>query len=419
MKNNRNKKMNSHVGSGFSKFGKKGFFRKNVFIPFILFASFFIFSRFENPPAVTNDLEIIDLKDAFQNMQQLQFDDLFEEIRYVELETGKDCLIDNGFRFFANDSFILLNGNRQIFLFDKESGSFVRKIGTIDKSPQGYKVTLGGLPFDEKNGIIYADNWTQSWCGYNLHGEKIYNIKYPTSYIGSFGLLNDTSFAGFLLNILGNEKRKIVTFETSGKIIQTFPNPLSYIKKSPTISVSKNEGLFYLYNNKLFFKETFNDTLFHVQEKLLSPRYVFKMGKYSFPYEKRDELEDYKKDKDGNLVLPIFNYFVISNLCESERFLFFEFSYNQETYWGYYNKKRKVTKIIDNRALNFTNETGMPFKLLRAYINSNNEIVTSVEAYKLVEWIRNYPEIAKKIPPSLKQIEDTDNPVVVIAKLKE
>ncbi|MCG6189348.1 6-bladed beta-propeller [Maribellus maritimus] len=410
---------NSNLSSGISFIGNTISLKIVLFISVILISYLSLSLRATTASKKADNVEIIDLKMAFQNMQRLQFDELFRGVKYVMLETGKSCMIDNGFRFFADDSVILLNGNRQIFLFDKSSGKFIKKIGNIDKSPKGYKVTLGGLPFDEKNKIIYAENWNKSWCGYNFQGEKVCNIKFPTSFIGSFGILNDSTFAGFLLNILGNEKRKIVTFRTSGNIVQTFPNPFSFVKKSPSISVSKTEGLFCRYNNNLFFKEAFNDTLFYVEEKSLTPRYVFQMGKYSFPYEKKDELEDYKQDKNGNLILPIFDYFVISNLCESERFLFFEFLYNQEKYWGYYNKKTKVTKIVENKALNITRQEGVPFQLLKAYINSDNEIITYIEAYKLVEWMTNNPEKAKNVPAVLKAVKETDNPVVMIAKLKE
>ena len=55
-------------------------------------------------------------------------------------------------------------------------------------------------------------------------------------------------------------------------------------------------------------------------------------------------------------------------------------------------------------------------------INNSGELVGFQEAYIVKKWFDENPDKAAKLPPNLqklKNIKETDNPIVMIAKLKE
>jgi hypothetical protein len=183
------------------------------------------------------------------------------------------------------------------------------------------------------------------------------------------------------------------------------------------------EGIFYRTNNILCFKEIYNDTLYQVKNDSLLPRFVFEMGKYSPPPEKRSELEEIiTRDELGNVTWLLDNYVETKYLCESERYILFEFKYQTSEYWGFYDKKKDKTHIRRNEDNIVMNGIEMPFRLTRAFINQKNqELITFIDAYELVLWIESNPEKVKALPPEIQQqikdVKKSDNPVVITAKL--
>jgi hypothetical protein len=157
----------------------------------------------------------------------------------------------------------------------------------------------------------------------------------------------------------------------------------------------------------------------------LIPRYVFKMGKYSPPPEKRSELERIiTRNELGNVTRQLDNYIESKVICESVRYLFFEFRYQMKDYWGFYDKKTEETYIKKSEDNIIMNGIEIPYRLTRAFINQKNqELVTFIDAYQLIAWMKSNPEKLKALPQEvqkqIKEVKESDNPVVIIAKLKE
>ena len=214
--------------------------------------------------------------------------------------------------------------------FDKESGKFIKEIGQYARGPSGYRATNTNSTYIEKHRIILAMDWDGSYCGFNLLGEKSINFKKPgTGSTLLCGFLNDSTLAGYIPNHSGKEENKIVLFNKGGKITKIFPNHLSFDKQTERITVIGNEGLFYNYKDHLFLKEVFNDTLFEVEENFLTTRFVFEMGEYSPPYNRREELLNYPGYQFGSVDRGLDDYFRMTNIVESLRFILFEFDYQK------------------------------------------------------------------------------------------
>ncbi len=118
----------------------------------------------------------------------------------------------------------------------------------------------------------------------------------------------------------------------------------------------------------------------------LTPRSVFKTGKYCPPYSKADQLFKVEFNDMGEPKYLMEKYIYIYKLCESDRFLFFEIYYQKNQYWGYYNKISKKTEILKGPITEILfNNIILPFKFQNANIY-DNELVVYIEPYEFLEW---------------------------------
>ena len=106
------------------------------------------------------------------------------------------------------------------------------------------------------------------------------------------------------------------------------------------------------YGDGIFLKERFNDTIYTASKGVLAPRYVFGLGDWHCPYDKR-------LDVDGS-----FGRISIDYVLEGRRCLYFVFQTNyynmrdKETFFGIYDKETGSVKISDSDEI--VSEDGRP-----------------------------------------------------------
>ncbi len=360
---------------------------------------------------------------AIKNIANINQPDLFSKINYIRLQTDSNSIVSGHPRFCCDNNFIICSSFKRILLFNKKTGAFYKEIGEYDKSPNGYWYTLFGLFFNEEKTIIYAGDWNYAICGYYYDNKKIVPFQQPnTPGFYSFGYINDSIYTGFLGN---DRKDKIIVFNKRGNILNIFTNNIFDNSDSRNFRRNSYEVIFYRANGQLNFKEVYNDTLFKVNPSTLIPRYIFDLGKYSPPAEKREEMEKIiSRDILGNVTMKLDNYIVTGVLCESKRYILFEFRFKRIDYWGFYDKQKGETYVRKEKDNLLMNGIEIPFRLKRAFINQKNqELITFIEAYQVISWMKNNPEKVKLLPKQLqvqlKEVQESDNPVIIIAKLKE
>ena len=235
--------------------------------------------------------------------------------------------------------------------------------------------------------------------------------------ITSIAPLNDTCFVGYVWNINGKQEAKLIIFNDNNHRIKTYPqhHRFDYDIKRDGITVFSWNAKYYQLNDQLHFYEHHTDTIFTVSLDTLQAKYILRQGK-----PEDANLTDFGANKG---VVP---YPVLENLFESERFLFLNTRVikapgESEYYYGFYDKKGNTTKIsikvagIKNDIDNF-----IPFKFHSS--NNTGEIIGSLDAYEVKLWFEENREKAAQLPThlqKLKGIKETDNPVVIIAKLKQ
>lgn len=336
-----------------------------------------------------------------------------DDIEYIQLETNAFCPINKNLRLFLNDTVIIAVAQKQIFLFERNTGKFIREIGHVGNDPQGYSQTIYSQPYSEVKNTITAKGWLpNSFLEYDLSGKFISRKTLITSEeITSISNFNNGTNIGYVWNLDGKNKKKLIVFNPGGKEISSFPQNRSfeYDMNKHGIDVLPWEGWFYSFKNQINFYELFTDTIYAITPERLQPRYILSYGKYQVPYEIRNTTKFYKDHKE---------YYFINSLYESAGYLFFTFICNKNYYSGIYNKKTAVTKVsqeVENDIDNFVS-----FQI--SSINKDEEVIGYQLTHTIKEWIQKHPENEKEFSAKVKNYKGLNifyNPIVMIAKLKK
>jgi|GEM_PF-1195929 hypothetical protein len=362
-------------------------------------------------------------------------EEVFKDIEIVPLETHKKGLLKiNEATYYLTDKYIIgLNFLGPAYLFDRKTGAFIRQVSSEGRGPNEY---LGWLynryGFDEKNNILFANIPIRGgvWKCINIETNKIesfvsrplpednreyYSIQTPW-------FLKDNMYISFCNNDTGKDKIRLIVHDKEGTVLKKYPNYLEY-DAAGNRHATVEPGIFYYYNDQTYFKETlFNDTVFCVNEKEMTPHIVFKLGDKQPSYYHRNNA-DRNKEK----------YFV-TFAYESNSFILFNFSYSTDTmdtpygsrylkngtfHTGYYDKRSKqvfISSLPDLKRSGGYTISGIPINFLPGTINKDNEMIAQIDPAELVV---NKDEIGSKYKDIFKNIREEDNPIVIIAKLKE
>ena len=377
-----------------------------------------------------NELMTIDVADAFENQMEVKLSEFVTGVTYIPLETIKESYISDYPSIKVGDYIIVRNtgSDMPLLLFNKSDGKFIRTIGKVGRGPDEYNFPVKDYYNTGKN-YVYTNGYKHNETKvFDLTGSFLYSFSRPEiaepSVKGGklsilFGTyLDDENYVSFIDNYTGAIKTKLVIFNKDS-IRKIFPNYLKWGDKDLTKNRRPSfNTAFIRWNNNLYFKEIFNDTLFHVTAEELKPRLVFKMGTYGLSYE------------DQQKISPSFGqisseYFLITDIDENSRFIFFCLSYyHNKRYIGFFDKKLKTTTICretpeNNSALIDDMNGFMP--IIPLDFTQENEMISVLSPIEILHWLENNHDKANRLREEMQWLNDlteTSNPVIVIAKCK-
>ena len=362
----------------------------------------------ESGKEVKETLTTIDLTELPTNENLVPLSQFASEITYFPLGTNEDCLVGPSARFYVYDSLIVCCAHHQILTFNAANGEFIRSVGEYDRGPEGFVNSLSSYK-KKGNIIITAIGWQYPYIELSANG-NILNKFDPPNYSSDLAWLSDNLYVIYYKKNSNSDSLRIQIYDSNeNKIVSTF---YDYRKFDDTSKYTMFSAIFYYYGNKLFIKEYFNDTVFHVTPEKLVPTIIFNSGKYSPPF--------YDKDK----IIPA-DYYNIRNIIETNKLIFFQLLFNKKSYYSFFDKRTEQVMVPNNKNFKvngFENDIDgfMPFQ--PTSVSSKNKLVGVLEAYQIKKWFNENPGKAAKLPSHLqkfKNIDENDNPVLMLVKLKE
>ena len=381
----------------------------------------------------SSPLTLINISNALETKQVTYLSQFIDSIVFVPLELSDKSLVSSSPGVEITTDFIIVrNSGRKpphLLVFDRKTGRFIRDIGMMGRGPNEYSYIPEAF-FNQLQETIYAIGNNDNVLVYDLFGNVRHIFKMPDYFqvegiaglegiqfsSGSFNTYLDTNtFVSYVNNYSGHEKKKLILF-SKDTIVKIFPNYLSWERTpSNNINVFSPENIFYRFNNQLFFKEAFNDTLFEVSKDLLTPRFVFSFGKYGIPYALQDE---YLKSGKRNQA------FTLDDFTENQNYLFFTIKFNFQSYLTFYDKRIKYLKVcegIDSYTSALIDDINDFLPVSRIRFNERNEFIAYFDALSIKNWIDSNPERANSLFEKytwLRDFDESGNPVIMIAKCK-
>ena len=366
-----------------------------------------------------------DLKEL-PKISNLKLTDLgFVDIEYIPLETNEQSMIS------GTDDLILRNklviGERD-YLIQRLStilefqtdGRFITRIGTIGRGPNEF-TAAHDVNINETNQDIYLlARWQKKFFVYSENGKLIRTFQIPFS-PSEFHFIEDKILC-YSENHMGDIQNSYTLIDTNGKVIKNFPNKYPF-KNHDAYGISA-ENLFYRFDNKLFKKEVYSDTIYLYDNENFTPHMVIQVGEKLLSPKARTEFDGFYLAK---------NYIIPLNLFEFGDYVYYEFVYkyvipDDVLIFSFVGSKKNNFKAIINTGQGLTNDLDGGLNILPKTIKDGNTIIGWVDALKLKAHVASevfknsipkYPEKKKELEKLAARLKETDNPVLVLVRLKE
>ena len=408
----------------------------------------------------------IPLESHWGDVDTLRASDYFSSVEYIPLETNDSCLVGAAPRFFfCRDTLVVAADQTRQGLAFSRSGKFFHAIGGEGRGPREYRSARSVVMNPYNATLYFLDMLPGKYHRFGMDGGYLSPLTFPSDSgvrVGYLAWLDAESPVGFEPNqSMWGRAPQLTFFDKEGALKHTVsrPIPIDSLMQSPSVNgnqlyitdgnlqiymllpqsgllrhgiagyggvttfnnqvtggsyttFSYEDAFFSYYDQQLFLREDFNDTIFQVTEEGLRPHVAFDFGKYHWPEESRYDAKRYGDSRS-----------YISWFAETDRIIFFEFFTGGDTpmaYRGSYHKENQTVRLGSVKEGFYDDINGfMPLQILaKTYDDS---FVGVLEPLKIRKWFEENPDKAAALPEHLKalrNISEEANPVVVVMRQK-
>ena len=372
-------------------------------------------------------VKTVEVAEAYKDRSRINLSSFAESIEYIQLETNDETLFSYpSVKGVHGDSVILLKSMNRIALFDRKTGGYLRDIGHRGEGPNSFSSPNGGLSFNTNNGNIFAIKYTKIVEFSTRSGQIVSTIEIPdltklgetnngpiSTQVNLNIWLNEGYMAGYIENLSGHEKMKLLLYDLQGNPLKLFMNNREFEKENPRHMRMNNVDLF-SFNGQSYFKESFSDTLYSFNTTKMTPRFYFDTDKYKPEYPKQDLLTD--KERSNTMFVDV--------ITQDYTNLYFNMRYRNQYSVGLFNKQTNDTFISDPESdgLNgLYNDLDHFIPFIPKFRTKEGYLVGTISAEDMSIWFSENRSKANKLPQHLKEfrnIDPEDNPIVMIVRPK-
>ena len=389
----------------------------------------------------------IDVLPAFENLTELKVSQLGKNIRYVPLETTDSSLIGGSCKVcLLEDKIMVTYGARSeshCFLFDRETGKYIREIGHKGEDPRGYSEPKAYV--HPVTGHIYFHRMPNKLIKYNQEGEFLGEVEMPNGLPSGFyplltkeGMLvyegpafnaNHQSQLYWLDEAKGKTGDVVLPMVSNSEeikpegiqsisVLRAGSTTVGLLGCNGAIMISFKDDVKGLYpinypavwemEDGFRLHETFSDTIYQVKGLELEPYHVFNLGERRLAPADRGKKEGYEDKLSITYVLET-NHLIYFQCAKN---LYGDFSF----YNGLYQKSNG--EVVMNKVEDaFTDDlTGFVSFTPMAH-GKKGEFVGVLTIDQIQEWQEEHPDATLEgVLAPLKDLDYDANPVVVIVE---
>ena len=255
------------------------------------------------------------------------------EVRFIPID--KEHYIDDFYThdIGLSDDFILLSGSNFIYQYDWQ-GHFIQNIGIRGGGASGYIDLQPPLQIDDQEKTIYVfDRNRKRVVVYNFDGS--FNRAFQTNLQGSMAVL-DSSTIAFRQSSEDRFRKNapLISFtDSNGKNDTVYYSHLHpVVPRNEAQSFGPDASLLWEHTGRFYYLEYGADTIFHISRDTFVPVWIL-TGEL-----KLDKKELFLRDKGKKLDNLSFMFRPNAGVFESNRFLIFKLSGDQDRFYMVYDK---------------------------------------------------------------------------------
>lgn len=368
----------------------------------------------------SNQIPHFDLTDLTQ-ISEIKLSELgANNIQYIPLETDSSNLISRIKKIETDNNSYYVGNWFKISQYALD-GRYIKDIGVRGRGPKEYYFILD-FAIDSKNNYLFVLNGSRvngKIFVYTLNGNFIKSILSP-AYSMNLACTEDM-LLHYLPNIDGTLDTSFALTSYDGETEKMYSNKFPYSQ----VNIPRGflvEFLCYKYSNQLYTKEIYSDTTFVFKNRNFKPAYILDHGEKTLSPEVRGRINSIESH------IEIFKNQIhtVTNLFETHSFIYSEFIDKEQLYTFIGFKDRDAYFLIKDRGI-INDIDGGPdiyFKMAK----NNNTVISWINTYELKDYVRSqafkntipkYPEKKKALEKLANSLDENDNPVLMLVKLKE
>ena len=351
-------------------------------------------------------------------LSKYKLSDICDSLFYIPLKS------DYGIRYLneiqMDDSIIFCATQPEGILAFNFKGQFLKRIGKRGRGPGEYQT---GIRFclDKMANYIYVDNGMGKILKFNYQGDLLKEIEIKTKVSPGFIDFADNFFVfsyPIVTSTIKTPYQWIITDSLSNMVSQKSNDNYIFHNNGPTPSGE----LTYMFNNKIHYWNHYNDTIFQITSKNLQPKYILDKGKMGPSPEKLSNLIRFNDIRD---------YIIIRKIIECSNFLFIIYYFQNQREIVMFDKYKKISyniKSAHSIDAEFTNDIDGGLNFLPFKSTDSLTLVMPIDVYKITQIGKTidfknstpkHPEKKKELVQLANSLNENDNPVLMMVKLKD
>jgi len=400
----------------------------------------------KNTHSFSFPLNVIPVEKTVGNYNILNLSEYVTDIKYIPLETNDASLISRIHQIiYENEKILILDfteGPKKCYLFDN-NGKFCQKIGQRGQGPDDYLYINNVSMYDN---FIYLMDVRKIFI-YDTNGSLIEKNNLRTNeipeeyFLGNLFSIMPLKKDTFIMDVVSTGSYPIAIlfeiYQSNAKAINEYPGYVKLNKVSQRASTDEL-GKMYRFKDEVRTYKIINDTIFTIGQSLeMKEAFIFELGKY------RPTLS-FIEGKEGNRGFDLINarnkYIIPQTIYESVNHLFIGLHFGNHApepieltnsqggqyfngdVYGIFDKRTGELTLMSQPIkgkLGFKNDIDNGPVIWPRYISSNNELVTYISVEDFLDYYEKIENPTPQMTEIAKNIKMDDNPIVIIAKLKE
>jgi len=258
---------------------------------------------------------------------------------------------------------------------------------------------------------------------FSLEGEylKTIDLINLAKYIG---ITNQNLFM-YYFNARQNIEKNIEILDKDGNLINTYSGKYNFTRDR--VYNDWSECILYSYGGILHFKETHSDTIFYIDGLKYIPKMILNSGDRQFTLEKRERINNEFLQNPTKIGETMARTLRPINLFETRKYVFYFYRYDRKGRMLVYNKPTNNQIEIDSD-IGIKNDIDGGLNIELKMTKDDNTVLSWFNAYELKQYIGSnafknstpkYPEKKKELERLANSLDENDNPVMMLVKLKE